>query len=100
MNAVQRIFHVYGREGHRIKESFNSSSMNNWTERDGELRIVNIFNADMTGRHDYCVVSIVRETAEKCLDELRGQLSDGIFESCRVGRVTEVIDGSEVDIEF
>ena len=32
----------------------------------------------------------LRETADECFEELKGQISDGIFENSSVGKVVEI----------
>ena len=94
--AVTRTFKVYGRPGHRQKESFSPSYTYDFTERDGFIRVIELENSDRTGTNEYSIIRITRDTAEECLDELHGQLGDGIFESSFTGHVCEVLaDGSE-----
>ena len=56
------------------------------------MRIIEVENSDKTGTNDYSVVRITRNTSQECADEIRGQISDGIFENCRVGFVWEITD--------
>ena len=79
-----RSFRVYGREGHRQRESFHDSYTLNIPERDVTITVS---NADETGTSDYTLVGILAPTMEDVMEEMRGQLSDGIFENSRVGRV-------------
>ena len=44
----------------------------------------------LPGTNEYSIVRITRNTAEECLQELEGQLSDGIFENSRVGVIEEI----------
>ena len=81
---------VYGAYGHRQRESFAPSVRYDWSEGK-DTRIVEVQNADATGTHDFTVVIITCNTEVECNNELMGQLSDGIFENCRVGKI-EVID--------
>ena len=82
---------VYGMDGHRQKESFNDSVR--WDSSNGDdVRIIEEINSDKTGTNDYTVIVITRNTREECERELDGQLSDGIFENCRVGRVEIIVD--------
>jgi len=87
--VITKTYKVYGLFGHRQKMSFNSSQKYDWS-KDGKARIVEIENADKTGTNDYSVVRITRNTAEECLAELNGQISDGFFENCRVGEIEEI----------
>lgn len=87
--AVTKSWKVYGREGHRQRESFNKSYVYDWTEGK-EVRIVEVENSDITGTNDYSVIRITRNTSEECDAELIGQISDGIFENSRTGTIEEI----------
>ena len=88
---VTRTWKIYGMEGHRQKESFNSSKTYDFS-RDGVTRIVEVENSDKTGTNEYTILRITRDTAEDCENELWGQIDDGIFENCRTGRIEEVVE--------
>ncbi len=83
-----KTYRVYGREGHRQRISFGPSARYDWS-KDGKTRIVELQCADKTGTNDYVRVIITRDSEEECLRELDGQLSDGIFENSRIGRIEE-----------
>ena len=89
MKTVTRTYKVYGANGHRQAESFNASTCYDWSDG-GSIRIVSTQNADVTGTNEYSIVRITRNTAEDCERELWGQIRDGIFENCRVGKVEEM----------
>ena len=82
--TVTRTWKVYGAEGHRQRESFCGSQKYDFSEN-GKVRILE------TGTNDYSIVRITRQTAEECQEELDGQLSDGIFENSRFGKIEEII---------
>ena len=84
-----RIWAVYGADDHRQRESFNPSYAYDWTNND-DVRIINVYNSDKTFTNDYSVISITRNTYEKCEEELNGQITDGIFENSKVGKVIEI----------
>lgn len=84
-----RTWKIYGREGHRQRESFNQSCKYDFTKGD-DTRIIEVDNSDKTGTNEYSVVRITRNTNEECLSELEGQLYDGIFENSRTGKIEEV----------
>lgn len=87
---ITRAWRVYGEEGHRQRESFSPSYKYDFSsDRDG-MRIIEVFNSDMTGTNEYSVIRITRNTAKECEDEFFGQLYDGIFEDCRTGKYVEV----------
>ena len=79
-------FKVYGADGHRQAVSFQPSKEYDWSI-DGKTRIVKILNADKTGTNEYTIVEITRNTEDQCWDEIWGQVTDGIFEDHRVGKV-------------
>lgn len=87
---ITRTWKVYGAEGHRQKESFNQSHKHDFSE-DGKTRIIEVLNSDKTGSNYYSIIRITRDTVEECEKELNGQLTDGIFENYRIGKVEEVI---------
>ena len=89
--AVTMAWKVYGARGHRQRESFCRSYIQDFSEN-GMTRIIEVENSDKTGTNDYSFVRITRDTAEECLQEMRGQISDGIFENSRTG-VIELTEG-------
>ena len=88
--TITRAWKVFGSDGHRQRESFYPSYEYDFScSRDG-VRKITVDCADKTGTNDYVVVTITRNTAKECKDELMGQITDGIFENCRVGKVEEI----------
>lgn len=89
--TVTMAWKVYGAEGHRQKESFSPSYR--WDFSKGEYtRVIEVENSDKTGTNAYSLVRITMDTAEECEKELDGQVSDGIFENSRTGRI-ELAEG-------
>lgn len=86
---VTRTWRVYGVEGHRQRESFHNSYKYDFSEN-GRTRVIEVFNADKTGTNDYSLVRITMNTADECEEELEGQVTDGIFENSRTGKIVEV----------
>ena len=88
-----RAWKVYGMfDGaivHRQRESFHASRRYDWSEGD-DIRIVELLNSDKTGTNEYTIIRITRNTAEECERELEGQLSDGLFENSRYGKIKEI----------
>lgn len=82
------IFVVFGADGHRQRESFNSSR-----SFETERAAVEIFNSDRTGSNMYSLMEITAEDFEACREEFNGQLSDGVFENSRTGEIIEITDG-------
>ena len=89
--AVTMAWKVYGAPGHRQRESFCHSYVNDFSEN-GRTRIIEVENSDKSGTNDYTLIRITRDSAEECLREMRGQLSDGVFENSRIG-VIELTEG-------
>lgn len=90
---VTREWKVYGTEGHRQRESFNDSYKYDFTEG-SDIRIIEVLNSDITGTNEYSIVRITRNTFEECEEEFEGQLSDGIFENSRTGKVEEITESN------
>lgn len=86
---VTKTFKIYGAEGHRQRISFGESFIWDFS-KDGDVRIIECECQDKTGTNDYVVVRITRNTEQEVWDELEGQLSDGLFENSRYGRVEEM----------
>lgn len=87
--TITREWKVYGADGHRQKESFCQSCTFDFSEGN-VVRKIEVCNSDITGTNDYSLIRITRNTFEECEQELLGQLYDGIFENCRVGKVEEI----------
>lgn len=81
---MRKAYRVYGSEGHRQRESFSRSY--GFKPYGKDIR-VDVHNADMTGTHEYTDVIVYAHTEADADDEMMAQLSDGIFENSRVGRV-------------
>lgn len=91
---MERTWKVFGRYGHRQRGSFwDSRPMQMFPDGTGGFSAL---CADKTGTNDYVVFTVQADTAEQCEKILEGQLSDGYFENCRVGKLVEVLpDGTE-----
>ena len=87
--TVTRAWKVYGWYGHRQKVSFQPSFTDDLS-KECDTRIIAVENADKTGTNEYTVIRITRNTAEECIEELIGQLYDGIFENVRFGEIEEI----------
>lgn len=90
MTSATKAWRVYGADGHRQRESFGKSETWDFSNESDGVRIIDIQRADKTGTNDYVKVVITRNTFAECDDELKGQISDGLFENDRVGDVIEV----------
>lgn len=91
--TVVRSFRIWGADGHRQRESFCESftqDMSAWTIGRPGVRWMEVCNADLTGTNDYTIVTLVRPSAAEIDQEMRGQLSDGLFENSRYGLVEEL----------
>ena len=89
-----RTWKIWGQDGHRQRESFAPS----WNFETTSGAKVSVFNADATGTHAYSIVRITTPTAEQCETELLGQLSDGVFENSRTGKVEELRDSFDLSV--
>lgn len=83
---VSKYYQVYGKEGHRQRESFNGSY--EFTNYSGTK--ITVFNSNITKTNLFTLVKITAETSEDCEKALNGQISDGIFENSAVGFVGEI----------
>ena len=90
---VTRAWKIYGRDGHRQRESFFNSRRYDCS-KNGKTLIIEVDNADKTGTHEYSIMRITCDTAEDCEDAFWGQIGDGVFENSATGR-TEEIEGEE-----
>lgn len=90
--AITRSWRIYGAPGHRQRESFCPSYEYDFSDAYDGIRKIKVENSDITGTNDYSIIRITRPTAAECLEELEGQISDGIFENSRVGDVVEIIE--------
>lgn len=91
--GVSRIWKVYGKDGHRQRESFGKSTVLDCSgSYDSDIRIIEVINSDITGTNEYTVVRVTRETSQECLNEFEGQLGDGIFENSNTGEIVEITD--------
>lgn len=84
-------YKVYGLEGHRQRESFFPSSFNDLS-CEGKTGIIEVFNTDETGTHDFTILRITRDTEIECDAEFYGQIFDGVFENSNVGGFVEMTD--------
>lgn len=89
-----RFFKVYGKSGHRQRESFNYSS--EFTCYSGET--IAVLNSNITGTNLYTLLRITAESEEACMEALKGQISDGIFENSAVGYVGEIKEADFMEI--
>lgn len=88
---VTRVYRVYGCNGNRQRESFYPSYKYDFSNSK-DIRIIEVRNSDKTGTNAYSEVAITRNTHEECINEIRGQISDGIFENSRVGYYEDVTE--------
>lgn len=87
--STTKMWKVYGAVGQHQVESFNPSKCYDFSEG-GNTRIIEVLNSDKTGTNEYSVVKITCNSPEECYEELRGQLTEGIFENSYVGRTEEM----------
>ncbi len=90
---ITRAWKVYGVYDGEVLYANNVSFYDSFKDdfsKDENVRKIECFCSDKTGTNDFVIVKITRNTAEECLDELNGQITDGIFENCQTGEVEEV----------
>lgn len=90
---VRVTFRVFGKDGHRQRASFGDSFEFGTF---GGTAHVECLCEDRTLTNEFVDVVITADSFKRCADELNTQLSDGIFESCAVGKI--LIRGIEVTI--
>ena len=88
--SFTKTWNVYGAPGHRQRVSFFKSCIDDFST-DGNIRILETICSDITGTNDFVTIRITRNTEKECDEEFWGQLSDGIFENSRIGKIEEVI---------
>ena len=87
---VTNIYRVYGVRGKDQEASFGESEVFSRSNKHGQLCETEIRNADLTGTHVYSEIVIKGETSDACDEEMDMQISDGLFETCPVGKVVQV----------
>ena len=81
---VRVTFRVFGKEGHRQRASFGKSF--EFSTSDGSTHIECLCK-DRTYTNRFAEIVITADSFRRCAIELNAQLSDGIFESCKVGKI-------------
>lgn len=81
---IRVTFRVFGKEGHRQRASFGKSF--EFSTFDGSAHIECVCE-DRTFTNRYVDVIITAHSLRHCAIELNAALSDGIFESCKVGDI-------------
>lgn len=87
--AVTRAWKIYGKDGHRQRESFGESFKNDFSNCN-DICILEVLNADVTGTNEYSIFIITRNAAKECESTLLSQLDDGIFETSNTGKEEEI----------
>ena len=90
---VRVTFRVFGKDGHRQRASFGESFEFGTLGGSAHIKCV---CEDCTLTNEFADVIITADSFKRCADELNAQLSDGIFETCSVGKI--LIRGIEVAI--
>ena len=90
---IRVTFRVFGEDGHRQRASFGESFEFDTFGGDAHIECV---CEDRTLTNRFVDVMITADSFKRCANELNAQLSDGIFESCAVGKIS--IIGIEVTI--
>ena len=84
-----KMYKIYGREGHRISESFHKSRDYDYStpEKMSQIRVI---NGNITRQHNFIYVIVTADSPSECEHNMWGQLSDGIFENMRFEKVVEI----------
>ena len=86
MKGFRKEYKVYGADGHRQRESFADS----FSFKTLNGAFIMIRNSDMTGTHEYSQVIVLSKNEKSCDEEFEAQLTDGIFENSRTGKIEVV----------
>lgn len=81
---IRTTFVVFGKEGHRQRASFGKSFEFDTCD---SMAHIECLCEDRTFTNRYVEVVITADSFTRCAVELNAQLSDGIFESCTVGKI-------------
>ena len=81
---VRVTFRVFGKDGHRQRASFGDSFEFGTLGGSAHIKCV---CEDRTLTNEFVDVIVTADSFKRCADELNAQLSDGIFESCTVGKI-------------
>lgn len=81
---IRTTFRVFGKDGHRQRASFGESFEFDTFGGDTHIECV---CEDRTLTNRFVEVIITADSFKRCVNELNAQLSDGIFESCAVGKI-------------
>lgn len=81
---------VYGADGHRQRISFGKSIHWDFSNKENGIRIIDVDCEDRTNTNEYVIVRITRNNSEECESEFRAQVSDGLFENARIGKIEEI----------
>ena len=90
------IYRVFGLMGADQEEAKEVSFCYDFS-REGKTRILVGHNADATGTGRFVLIDVICDDPD---GEMRGQLSDGIFENYDFGKVQKLVDGKFVDFDF
>lgn len=85
---MRAMYRIYGREGHRFKGSWQTSSI---IALDNGMTI-ETWCFDRTGTHDYVDMEVTCDFASSAdlYDEMETQLDDGVFECCNHGKIEKL----------
>ena len=89
-NMKTRSWKVYGAAVHRQRISFGKSIHWDFSNEENGIRIIDVDCEDRTNTNEYVIVHIARNSSEECESEFWAQVSDGLFENARIGKVEEI----------
>ena len=87
--GCSKVYHVYGEYGHRQRESFYESYE---LLNENNNSMIYVCNSDTTGTNDYTEIEIIAKSEKECDEILDAQLTDGIFENSKTGKVVAIRD--------
>lgn len=92
---VTRRFRIYGENGRTQRASLGkSSTFYPWDD----FTKCTILCSDRTGTKKYAEF-IISGPKWYIIHELEGQFSDGVFDNCRYGKITELVNGKEIPLK-
>lgn len=89
-SSATRAWKVYSLNGYGQKESFYESTYLEEPDYEYGVRILEVFNSDITGTNEYSILRITRNTPSDCEKELNNQLTNEYFKNSRLDKVVEI----------
>lgn len=98
---MTKTYRITGMNGHRMRYSFSPSRSFDWSDCPYARPVqMHVSCSDETGTNDYIDVTITAPDESMIIHELWGQLSDGLFEDCRWGKVLDAETGEDAPCPY